>query len=268
MTDFDLPAYLSRIRLAPVPVTAAGLHQLQQAQLRAIPFENIDPFLGRTPDLAPRALAAKLLHAGRGGYCFELNALFGAALRACGFETRRLLARVRNGRPTAGSRSHVALMVTLDGRRYLADAGFGGPGPLVPLLIDTDAAQSAPNGTYRFRTDPVTGERLLQRDTPEGPFILYGFDEAHVSEADIEAANHLCATWEKMPFRNNLLLSGFDGTTRIGAFNRMRTRDAGGGLDKQELTTPTDLTTLLTRDLGLRLDPATLTALWDRLGVT
>ncbi|MCV2888060.1 arylamine N-acetyltransferase family protein [Ruegeria aquimaris] len=266
MSDFDLPAYLSRIGLDAVPVTPDGLRLIQQAQLRCIPFENIDPFLGRTPDLAPQALAAKLLHAGRGGYCFELNALFGAALRACGFETRRLLARVRNGRPTAGPRSHVALMVTLGGRRYLADAGFGGPGPLAPLLIDTDTAQSAPNGTFCLRTDPVTGERLLQRDTPEGPFILYGFDEAHVSDADIEAANHLCATWEKMPFRNNLLLSGFDGATRIGAFNRMLTRDSDGRLDKRELVSPTDLATLLTRDLGLCLDPATLGAIWTRLG--
>ncbi|SDC67310.1 arylamine N-acetyltransferase family protein [Ruegeria marina] len=265
MPAFDLPAYLARIGLAAVPVTPGGLQQLQQAQLRRIAFENIDPFLGRTPDLEVEALSAKLLHAGRGGYCFELNTLFRAALDACGFETRRLLARVRNGRPVAGPRGHLALMVTLDGRRYLADAGFGGPAPLAPLLIDTDSPQTLANGTYRLRTDRETGERLIEKDTPGGAFTLYGFDESHVSDADIDAANHLCARWDRMPFPNNLMLAGFNGATRIGVFNRRITRETGGTIRTGDIADARDLANLLTHELGLRLEPAALGAVWSRL---
>ena len=46
---FDFAAYLDRIGLTSVTPDLAGLTQLQQAQMRAIPFENFDPLLGRIP---------------------------------------------------------------------------------------------------------------------------------------------------------------------------------------------------------------------------
>jgi N-hydroxyarylamine O-acetyltransferase len=82
---FNKEQYLSRIGISQPPATAEGLVRLQSAQLQAIAFENIDPLLGVTPSLDTASIVRKLIHGRRGGYCFELNGLFGQALDALGF---------------------------------------------------------------------------------------------------------------------------------------------------------------------------------------
>lgn len=70
VAELDVDAYLDRIGLSgPDP----GLPALHAAHVRAIPFENIDPVLGWTPDLNLVAVADKLLTRRRGGYCYELD---------------------------------------------------------------------------------------------------------------------------------------------------------------------------------------------------
>jgi N-hydroxyarylamine O-acetyltransferase len=265
MTGFDLSAYLDRIDSAPVPVTAAGLRALQQAQLRAIPFESLDPYLGRSPSLRMATIVEKIVHGGRGGYCFELNALFHASLLALGFPARRLLGRVRKGAREGGARSHLLLEVPLDEGLYLADAGYGGPGALVPLRLDSTAEQPAPNGLYRVWSDPLTGERVVDKRLPDGWFPLYSFDDTHVGEMDLEGANYICATWDAMPFVGNLMLAGFDGDTRIGVFNRTVTREGPDGTEKSEIADYPSFAALLRQDLGLRLAEDDLRRVWDKL---
>ena len=63
-----------------------------------VPFENIDIVLGRVISLNLGDLQDKLVKARRGGYCFEQNALFAAALESLGFKVTRLAARVRSAR--------------------------------------------------------------------------------------------------------------------------------------------------------------------------
>jgi len=265
MTGFSLTAYLDRLGLDPVPVTADGLRDLQVAQLRALPFESIDPYLGRIPAVETNALFDKIVHGGRGGYCFELNALLHAALEALGFDTRRRLARVRKGGPEGGPRSHLMMQVHLPEGVFLADAGYGGPGALVPLRLDTAEEQAAPNGSYRLWHDARSGEQVVDKRTAEGWFPLYGFDQAYVGAADIGAANYVCATWEVMPFRQNLMLAGFDRDTRIGVFNRAVSREGPEGVEKSEIEDFQGLARLVIEELGLRVDAATLRQVWDRL---
>ncbi len=68
-TTFGLTRYRARIGLSDADLPAAhdSLRAIQTAQLRSIPFEDIDPFLGRTPDLSPAAIFDKTAHAGRIG---------------------------------------------------------------------------------------------------------------------------------------------------------------------------------------------------------
>src|ERR1700722_1851885 len=84
--DFDLGGYLTRIDYAgplrPDLATLCTMHRLQPA---AIPFENLDPLIGRPVPLDLASVQAKLVHARRGGYCYELNTLLAAALEAVGF---------------------------------------------------------------------------------------------------------------------------------------------------------------------------------------
>ncbi len=263
MRPDDHDRYLARLRLDGIEVSPEGLAAVQRAHLAAIPFEGIDPFLGIEPSLDPEALTAKMLHGGRGGYCFEQNLLLEAALRHAGFGLRRVLARVRQRQPRPGPRTHLALLVTLEDREWLADCGFGGPGPREPLEI-REGAQQVSNGRYRLIKDPVTGETVVERMEGDGWAPLFGFDRSHVTEGDVLAANYLASHWPGSPFPANLLLGGQDGALRLGLFNRRLTETGPDSCAARQLEDAADLAALMAR-IGLQAPDPLAARLWERL---
>ena len=154
---FPLTDFCERIGLRSCPASLAGLRDLQAALMHAVAFENIDPLLGKVPDLAVHAICNKLIESRRGGYCLELNGLLGAALQAMDFSRRAVLGRVRMGAPVGGPRVHLAWIVALEGREWLVDAGFGGPGAVGPLAL-MDGIQRDHSGK-RFRLNADRSER-------------------------------------------------------------------------------------------------------------
>lgn len=199
LSQTELAAYLARIGLAEEPAPgAAGLASLQHAHRAAIPFENLDIALGRGVSLDPDAMFAKLVTQRRGGYCFEQNLLLLRALRRLGFAAEPALARVwLLGADPVPPRTHLTLIVTLGGQRWIADAGFGGS-VLPPLRLDGSAA-AAPDGViYRIRPDPDHGWMVLRDEAPQ-----YSFTEAPVWPADLEQANHWTATSPASRFVQN-----------------------------------------------------------------
>jgi N-hydroxyarylamine O-acetyltransferase len=117
-----IDALLQRIGLVAMPEpTVDGLRALHRAYLAAVPYEDIAVQLGETAPLDEAALIARLCADGRGGYCFELNTVLAALLRACGFVVTHHQAVVGGEGPT----NHMALLVHVDGERWLADAGLG-----------------------------------------------------------------------------------------------------------------------------------------------
>ena len=66
--EFDLDAYLARVQYdGPREPTFDTLRSLCELQPACIPFENMDPFLGRPPNLSIDALQAKMVARRRGG---------------------------------------------------------------------------------------------------------------------------------------------------------------------------------------------------------
>lgn len=265
LQEFDNAAYLTRLGIDVAVPDAAGLARLQEAQIKAFPFENFDPLLGRTPVLGLAEVSGKVLPGGRGGYCFELNTLFEAGLRAAGYAPRRLLARVRMGAPSGGPRAHLALRVEVDGKPFLADAGFGGPGPLVPLDLDCREEQAAPNGIFRLSDDAVTGEIVVERLNEDGWFPLFGFDEAYVLDADIAGANHLCATWDQFPFVAHAMFSGWKGDVRTSLLDRAVTVEGPEGVERRELSGFADFEQVVRHRIGVDLPGDALTIAWQRI---
>ncbi|MAQ82917.1 MAG: arylamine N-acetyltransferase [Maritimibacter sp.] len=264
LTDTDLARYCARLGLDTLPpATPEGLARLQSAQLGSLPFEGIEPFLGHTPSLAPSDIAAKILHRGRGGYCYELNTLFGAAMTAAGFDARRALARVLQRNPEPGARSHLAWIVRIGDSRWLADTGFGGPGARTPIEI-RPGEQAAANGTYRMTRNETLGEDVLERLTSDGWQKLYSFDGASVTDAEVEAANHVAATWRNSVFPWNLMVAGFDGDTRIGVFNRNLTEETPDALSRHDIADAAALGRVFDR-IGLQAAPDLLDRVWQRL---
>jgi N-hydroxyarylamine O-acetyltransferase len=159
MADFDLDAYFARIGYGgatkPNLETLIAIHA---AQVDSIPFENLDPLLGRPVKLDLDSLQAKLVASRRGGYCFELNGLFKAALDALGYSVTGLAGRVRWMSPAdapLGGRSHMLMRVDLPDGPYLADAGFGAHLLDAPLKLRPGPDQSTPWAAYRPPRPPA-----------------------------------------------------------------------------------------------------------------
>src|SRR4029079_15204540 len=134
MDGLDLGAYLRRIgfRGAPPAPDLATREALGALHPASIAFENIGALVGKVPQLDATSLQAKLVDGRRGGWCFEQNHLLRSALEQIGFDVVGLEGRVRVGAVTEDDvtpRTHMALCVALQGRRWLVDVGFGGLTP-------------------------------------------------------------------------------------------------------------------------------------------
>jgi len=126
----DVSAYFKRIAYqgshAPTLETLRALHALHAA---AIAFENLDPLLKRRIHLDAGSLERKLVTEKRGGYCFEQNGLFAAALRSLGFDVTGLAAHVYiKQTPGRIRRSHMLLLIELPEGRYIADCARSADG--------------------------------------------------------------------------------------------------------------------------------------------
>jgi len=161
----DVKAYLNRINYdGPRAPSAEALRQLHLAHLLAVPFENLSIHSHEPIVLEDDALFQKIVNRRRGGFCYELNGLFAALLRALGFEVAMLSAQVAN-EEGGFSRDfdHMALLVTLE-QRWLADVGFG-DSFVEPLLLDERDAQVQRERAYRLVAD---GERMIMERADNG----------------------------------------------------------------------------------------------------
>jgi N-hydroxyarylamine O-acetyltransferase len=152
-------AYLERIGLPGTPPapSAETLRALHRAHLETVPFENLSIHLGEPIVLDVEALFEKIVTRRRGGFCYELNGLFAALLRALGFRVELLSARVAREDGTFSPEfDHMALAVHLDEPR-LADVGFG---ELFrdPLRLAERGEQPQGDAAYRL---PPDGPHLL-----------------------------------------------------------------------------------------------------------
>jgi N-hydroxyarylamine O-acetyltransferase len=139
----DLHAFLNRIGYdGPIEPTAAMLSDLHWSHLCQVPFENLDirP-LHRRISLDLAALEEKIVVRRRGGFCYELNSLFAAALAEIGFAVDIVSVQfVRADSSLSPPFDHMALLVQPPGDplRYLADVGCGNDSPARPLPLVRD----------------------------------------------------------------------------------------------------------------------------------
>ncbi|MEU9047444.1 MULTISPECIES: arylamine N-acetyltransferase [unclassified Kitasatospora] len=163
LTPAERTAYLERIGLPdPGEPSAGALARLQQAHLRAVPFENLSIHLGEPVVLDPAALVAKVVDRRRGGFCYELNGAFAELLRSLGYRVSLLAGRVFDGERPGPPFGHLALRVDLD-EPWLADVGFG-RFSRHPLRLDQRGPQSDPHGTFTVAPHGAHGELDVRMD--------------------------------------------------------------------------------------------------------
>lgn len=129
----DVDAYLARIGAT----RAMGLAEIHAAHLRHVPFEDYDIHLGVPLSLDVDDLHAKIVGRRRGGFCYELNGLFAAAVAELGYDVTFVSAFELVDDGTRGPDfEHMRLIVTTPDGPVVADVGQGArwahPVPLVP----------------------------------------------------------------------------------------------------------------------------------------
>ena len=255
MTDkVNLDAYFARIGYsgppAPTLETLCALHLLHTA---AIPFENIDPVMGRPVPLDLASLEKKLIHQRRGGYCFEQNSLFLHVLWAMGYKAAGLSARVLRGRPEHLSpRSHMLMRIWLPQGEYVADVGFGSLTLTAPLRLHDESEQETPHGLFRI---VKAGDEFEQLAPQEGGWqTQYRFTLHEQQMQDYEALNWYRATHPQSPFVVNLIGARPLPGKRLSLRNNQFTvRYAGGRMERRMLSSPAGIAEVLENEFGIAL---------------
>ena len=194
--------YLRRVGLTSIERPGLEtLRTLHRAHVAAIPFENLDILLGRGISLDLEGLRNKLLTQRRGGYCFEQNTLFLAVLREIGFSALPMEARVRSGSTVMRPRTHMVVVVELEGVAWLADVGFGGEGLFEPIRIGGD---SLPYAGLVHRVVEDANLRVLQLRRGADWEDQYAFAFEPVYPIDFEMANWFTSTFPQSPFVRTL----------------------------------------------------------------
>lgn len=257
---FDLDAYLARLGYTgPRTPTLDTLTALLWHHTTTIPFENLDVLLGRPIVLTPAALMAKLVHGGRGGYCFEQNSLFLLALRALGYRVTPLGGRVRwqIPRDVVPARTHLFLRVHLPEGDYIADAGLGAASLTRPLALVFGPEQSTPHEPRRFVDEGGRLFHQMKLGDEWGDVVEFTTDEMH--PIDWELANWWTSASPASHFRHNLTigLALRDGTRKGLRSDGFVHRRGGEILHREPVRDGAHVLALLAEHFGLCFAPDT-----------
>lgn len=265
----DLDAYFERIGYrGPRAPDIDVLRELHLLHPGAIPFEALDPLLGRPVALDAASLERKLLRSARGGYCFEQNGVFWRVLDGLGFEVTPLSARVRWMLPEdapLGPLTHMLLKVQTPDGPFLCDVGFGGQSPTAPLRFEPGLEQQTPHGSYRLiaRED---GAFDLQMRLADRWGTMYRFTLEPRVMADYEMGNWFTSAHPRSHFVHNLMVSRVVGERRLNLLNtELTTRLPDASVEETRLQSPQELHRVLTQDFGLDVEASDLDRVFDRL---
>lgn len=236
---FDRERYLRRIGAAtPARADLATLGALMRAHLHHVPFENLDVQLGQDPLVAVDDIFDKVVGQRRGGWCYEVNTLFGVLLADLGYAVTRLSGDVRRGGDAIERRgNHLCLRVDLD-RPYLVDVGFGGS-ITAPVAIEPGTGVDGPYairlahvGDHRWTFDEVVGE---------GASFGFDFTTGAADEGILDAMRSALAREDWSPFVQNLVMQLRRGDTHWTLRGRVLTRLTSQGKTKRLLASADEM---------------------------
>jgi N-hydroxyarylamine O-acetyltransferase len=252
----DLQAYFQRIGYnGDVRPSRDVLDALHLAHATHILFENLDILLGRPVSIDLKDIQAKLVDGRRGGYCFEHNTLFAAVLREVGFQVTTLAARVRYRSTQILPRTHMLLLVEVEGTTCIADVGFGAEGLLLPVPFGGGLEARQFNWTYRVSED-TSGQFVLQSRRNGAWLDLYAFTLDPQHPIDFEMANHYTSTHPGSRFVQTLVVQKLAQDARTSLRNRELIVDRGDGVTIRAVA-DADLLDALAETFDLHLPPGT-----------
>jgi len=259
----DRQAYLDRIRYGgpgvPAEQSLAGLHR---AHLMSVPFENLDIPLGREIILEENRLIDKVVHQGRGGFCYELNGAFALLLRELGFEVTLLSAAVAKAEGGFDPPfDHMALMVSLE-QPWLVDVGFG-DSFLNPIKLVPGEEQRDPTGIYRIIPENDANLVLERQKGSEGWQAQYRFD---LQPHELHEFSPMCRHHQTSPEsiftqKRTATLARDNGRITLSGTRLIRTSE--GSREERELASATEYGDTLVTVFGIRLSPDDVARLFE-----
>ena len=257
----DLEAYFDRIgfegEARPDLATLIALHR---AHLQAIPYENLDVQLGVPLTTDPEAAFEKIVIRRRGGWCYEMNGLFGAVLAEVGFKVTRMAgAAMRELLGDIVIGNHLVLLVELDGDPWIADVGFG-DGSQDPFPL---SAASMSVAGYPFRLEAMDEGWWRFHNHEFGGAKSFDFQ---VAAADPALLAGRCEWLQYAPeshFVLNAIVQRYRGDKILQMRGRVLRRVTPAGVTQETIGSADEWVAILARDFGLDVPEAA--TLWPRI---
>lgn len=247
--------YLERMRWAhPLKVDRETLDTLIAAHMHTVPFENLDIYdYNLEIPLGTEALFDKLVVRRRGGYCFELNALFMSLLQSLGFVCHARWARVMWNKDYMTPPGHRITVVELEGDLLLCDVGFGGPTPAASVSMQPGLVQQTGAGTFVFQRQEDRGELLLCKMLDGAPAPLLSITERPSDLVDFVPLNEYFSKNAGSFFRSKRManIQTESGSAAIdGDILRIRNKE---GVHETQLDTPEQRNHALQQYFGISI---------------
>lgn len=230
----------------------ATVTEIMRHQLFTVPFENLDVQAGKIVSLVPEEIVEKILHRNRGGYCYEVNGLFAMALQALGIPYQFIAARPMFY-PVKRPKTHMAIVLKLNGEEWLCDLGFGSYGIRAPMqlsLVNVEVNQDADT----FVLSKMNDREYLLKAKIDGEWAnQYAFDLSPQEWIDFVPANYLNSTHPDAVFVQKLLIVLHDQSGRKILFGDILKIIANGNTSKQTISLK-DRSAILSDEFGLTFE--------------
>lgn len=204
--NFSLTDYFDRIGFrATASADIASITEIMRCQLFSVPFENLDVQAGKVVSLVPEDIVEKIIGRRRGGYCYEVNGLFAMALSAMQIRYQFVAARPMFY-PTRRPKTHMAVLLHLQGEAWLCDLGFGSYGIRAPMRLSAMDAEIQQDDDTFMLTKADNGEYLVRAKVDDQWADQYAFDLSPWEWIDFAPANYLNSTHPDAIFVKKLLV--------------------------------------------------------------
>lgn len=224
-------------------ITIHNLADVLEKTAATIPFENLCTLAGDSNELNEAHLVEKIIRRKEGGLCYDLNGMLYLFLRENGLDVELVRGSVYVpdlGGFSPTGRTHAAILLKADGKRYLVDTGFGGNLPLRPVPMDGTEIQST-NGEFRVKQeDGEFGDYLLEMKLKHKDHdwrIGYAFDSRVPVEkiSDLTEMKNIITEHPQSPFNKKPLLTKVTADGSMVLSETSFTYWAEAGVRKEEI---------------------------------
>ena len=255
LTERQIGQYLKRIHYdGNSTADLSTLKRLQRRHLFHIPYENLD-LLNQVPlSLEYEDLFRKIILNRRGGYCFELQGIYGYLLKSLGFSVTQYAGRFMDEPGTIQMRRHRLLVVDLDDGRYVCDVGVRSESPREPLKLAEDIVQTDGISEYRYIKDPFYGWVLMQKEAGKDWKPLLGFTEEIQIDVDYIMPSFFCERHPDSTFNKFMKISIFTEDSNLCIVgNTFKVYQGARVVERRELRTEAEAKTMLKEHFGIEL---------------